>query len=163
MSCRPVIPALIAATAVFLAAPAFAQADMTMMARNAAANQLGVLEYCQANGHIDGSAITAEKTAISRLPAGTGSTDAAEALGKQGSLLGGNGTNVPMSEMASKGNTTEADLCTRMASSVKQSVASNPAMSMPMMPGGMPAMPAGMPAMPSGMPAMPSGMAATPH
>lgn len=163
MNCGSIIPALIAASAVFLAAPAFAQADMTMMARNAAANQLGVLEYCQANGHIDGSAITAQKTVITRLPAGTGSTDAAEALGKQGSLLGGNGANVPMSQMASKGNTTEADLCTRMAGSVKQAVASNPAMSMPTMPGGMPAMPAGMPAMPSGMAAMPSGMAATPH
>lgn len=163
MNRRSTLSVVLAASAAVLAAPAYAQADMTMMARNAAANELGVLEYCQANGHIDGTAITAQKTAITRLPAGTGSTDAAEALGKQGSLLGGNGTNVPMSEMASKGNTTEADLCTRMAGSVKQAVASNPAMSMPTMPGGMPAMPAGMPAMPNGMPAMPGGMPATPH
>ncbi len=140
---------------VLAALPCVAQTDMTSMARNSAANELGVLEYCQAHGHADDGAVTAQKTAISRLPAGSGSTDSAEALGKQGVLLGAGGSNVPMSEMASRGNTTEADLCTRMASSVKQVAASNPAMSMPQMPRGLPAMPSGMPPMPSGMPAMP--------
>ncbi len=153
--------------AVLPALPCLAQTDMTSMARNSAANELGVLEYCQAHGHADDSAITAQKTAISRLPAGTGSTDSAEALGKQGVLLGANGNNVPISEMASRGNTTEADLCTRLAGSVKQAVASNPAMSMPQMPGGMPQMPSGMPQMPGGMPTTPSGMpgmpGSTPH
>ena len=147
---------------VLTALPSVAQTDMTSMARNSAANELGVLEYCQAHGHADDGAVAAQKTAISRLPAGSGSTDSAEALGKQGVLLGAGGSNVPMSEMASRGNTTEADLCTRMASNVKQVAASNPAMSMPQMPGGMPQMPGGMPAMPSGMPPMPSGMPAMP-
>ncbi len=146
--------------AVLPSLPCLAQTDMTSMARNSAANELGVLEYCQAHGHTDGSAVTAQKTVISRLPAGSGSTDSAETLGRQGVLMGAGGSNVPLSEMASRGNTTEADLCTRMAGSVKQAVASNPAMSMPQMPGGMPAMPSGMPAMPSGMPAMPG---TTPH
>ena len=158
MQSRLAIRTLLAASVsvTILSTAGLAQTDMTSMARNGAANELGVLEYCQAQGHIDGSAITAQKTMITRLPAGTGSTDDAEALGKQGTLLGANGTNVPMSAMASRGNTTEADLCTRMAGSVKQAVTSNPAMSMPAMPGGMPAMPSGMPAMPSGMPGMPT-------
>ena len=137
------------------ALPCFAQTDMASMARTSAANELGVLEYCQAHGHADDGALTAQKTVISRLPAGGGSTDTAEALGKQGVLMGAGGSNVPLSEMASRGNTTEADLCTRMAGSLKQAATSNPAMSMPQMPGGMPAMPTGMPTMPSGMPAMP--------
>ena len=151
-------------SAVLPALPCLAQTDMTAMARNSAANELGVLEYCQAHGHADNSAVTAQKTVISRLPAASGSTDSAEALGRQGVLMGAGGSNVPLSEMASRGNTTEADLCTRMAGSVKQAVASNPAMSMPQMPGGMPQMQGGMPAMPggmpNGMPAMPGG---TPH
>ncbi len=142
--------------------PCVAQTDMTSMAHNSAANELGVLEYCQAHGHADDGAVAAQKTAISRLPTGSGSTDSAEALGKQGVLLGAGGSNVPLSEMASRGNTTESDLCTRMAASVKQAVASNPAMSMPQMPNGMPSMPSGMPAMPSGMPTMPSGMPTMP-
>ena len=144
------------------AVPCAAQVDMTGMARNSAANELGVLEYCQAHGHADDGAIAAQKTVMSRLPAGAGSTDSAEALGRQGVLMGANGNNVPLSEMASRGNTTEADLCTRMSGSVKQAVASNPAMSMPQMPGGLSQVPGGMPAMPGGMPAMPSGMPAVP-
>lgn len=135
--------------------PCLAQTDVTGMARNSAANELGVLEYCQGHGHADASAVAAQKTVISRLPAGAGPTDNAEALGRQGVLMGAGGNNVPLSEMASRGNTTEADLCTRMAGSVKQAAASNQAMSMPQMPGGMPAMPSGMPGMPSGMPGMP--------
>ena len=159
MVCRLAISTSIAVFAAALAAPALAQTDPMAMARNSAANELGVLEYCQANGHIDGSSISAQKTVVARLPAGGGSTDAAEALGRHGTLLGGNGTNVPISDMASRGNTTEADLCTRMAGSVKQSAVS-PAMPMP---GGMPAMPSGMPAMPSGMPSVPSGIPGMPH
>ena len=134
---------------------ALAQADMTAMARNSAANELGILEYCQSNGQIDGTAVVAQKTVIARLPAG-GPTDAAESLGKEGTILGANGNNVALASMASKGNTTEKALCAQMASSVKQAVASNPAMSMPAMPGGMPSMPNGMPAVPGGMPTMPS-------
>jgi hypothetical protein len=132
-----------------IAAPAArAQTDMNALLRNSAANELGILEYCQSTGHIDGSAIVAQRTVIARLPAG-GSTDEAEALGKQGTLLGANSNNVALSTMASKGNTTEAALCTQMAGTVKQAVTNNPAMSMPAMPNGMPAMPSGMPAMPT--------------
>jgi hypothetical protein len=131
--------------------PALAQTDTTMMMRNGAANELGVLEYCQSQGAIDGSAIAAQKQVMARLPAG-GPTDAAEATGREGSLSVPNGTAVTLSSMATKGNTTVPALCQQMASSVKQAVVNNPAMSMS--PGTMPTMPGGMPTMPT-MPAMP--------
>ncbi len=117
--------------AVLPVAPCLAQADTTSIGRSAAANELGVLEYCQARGQGDGSAIAAQKSAILRFPADSGSTDDAEALGKQGVLLGADGNNVPMSELASRGNTTESALCRRMAADIKRAAASGPAMSMP--------------------------------
>lgn len=134
-----------------LSLPALAQTDTTTMIRNSAANQLGVLEYCQSQGAIDGSAIAAQKQVMTRLPAG-GPSDAAEATGRAGSLASPNGTNVTLASMATKGNTTVAALCQQIASSVKQAVANNPAMSLS--PGAMPTMPGGMPAMPA-MPAVP--------
>ena len=159
------VSSLAALCASLWAGPALAQVDAMAMAHNSAANQLGVLEYCQSQGHIDSSAIAAEKGVISRLPAYAGSTEAAEAAGKQG-MISGNGGNVPLADMASKGNTTETALCQQMASNVKQVAASNQAAfgagGMPKMPGGMPAMPGGMPAIPGGMPAMPAMPGAPP-
>ena len=142
----------------------FAQTDMMAMSHNSAANQLGVLEYCQAQGYTDASAVTAQKGVIARMPAYSGSTEAAEASGKQGTITGA-GTTMSLSDMATKSNTTEAVLCQKMADNTKQVAASNQAAfgpggvpNMPAMPGGMPS---GMPAMPGGMPTMP-GMPATP-
>ena len=133
-------------------------------AHDSAANQLGVLEYCQAQGHIDGSAIDAQRGVISRLPAYAGSTQAAEDAGKQGNIVG-NGQSYALSAMAAKGNTTEAGMCQQMAANTKQIASSNAAAfgpggvpRMPAMPGGMPAMPA----MPGGMPAMPAMPGAPP-
>ena len=140
--------------------PALAQVDMNMMARNSAANQLGVLEFCQARGSIDDSAVAAQKQVLARMPVG-GPTDAAEDAGKDGNLVSPNGTKTSISDMAEKGKTTVPAMCTQMASNVKASVVNNPAMSMK--PGQMPAMPGGTPALPPGMamPAMP-GSAAPP-
>lgn len=140
---------LLTACVVLAPLPALAQTDMTMMARNGAANELGVLEFCQDRGSIDGSAVAAQKQVLAKMPAG-GPTDAAEATGRSGKLVAPNGTTTSISDMADKGNTTVASLCTQMASGVKAAVVNNPAMSMT--PGTMPAMPQGMPA----MPAMPS-------
>ena len=141
-----------------LAFPALAQTDTTTMLRNTAANQLGILEYCQDQGAIDGSAITAQKQVMTRLPAGA-PTDAAEATGRAGSLASPNGTDMTLASMATKGDTTVPALCQKMADSVKQAVVNNPAMSltpgvMPTMPGGTHSMPT-MPTMPA-MPAMPT-------
>ncbi len=137
---------------------ALAQTDSMAMAHESAANQLGVLEYCQSKGYTDGSAVVAQQGVISRLPAYAGSTAAAEATGKTGVMAPGNGQTYSLSDMADKSHTTEAALCAHMADSTKQVAASNASAfgpggmpKMPAMPGGMPAMPA----MPGGMPTMP--------
>lgn len=132
------------------AAPAMAQTDP--MARTAAANELGVLEYCQGQGHVDQTAVTAQRATLARLPASAGAapTDAAEALGKQGTISA-NGNTVTLAGFASSHNTTVDALCKQMASSVTQSAAALQSVpGMPAMPGGMPTMPV----MPGGMPTM---------
>ena len=130
---------------------AAAQTDTMAMLHDSAANQLGVLEYCQAQGYTDGSAVLAQQGVISRMPAYAGSTAAAEATGKTGTIAA-NGQSISLSDMASRGHSTEASVCQQMAANVKQVAASNAAA---FGPGGVPRMPSGMPAMPGGMPAMP--------
>ena len=145
-----------------LSAPALAQGDPMAMARAASANQLGVLEYCQAQGHVDASAVAAMRSATARLPPApsTAATDAAEVAGRQGSIVA-NGTTTTLASFADTAHTTVPALCKQLADGATRSAAAQaggmgatPAM--PAMPGGMPAMPSmnGMPAVP-GMPAMP--------
>lgn len=139
--------------------PALAQSDPMAAGRQAAANQLGVMEFCQAQGFADGDAVTAQRAAFGRLPpppAGSPPTDAAEALGRQGTLSM-NGTQTTLTDLASTHGTTVAAMCGQMASVAKQ--VAGQMQGMPSMPGGMPLMPSGMPSMPSmpgGMPAMPN-------
>ena len=85
------------------------------------------------------------------MPASAGSTAAAEATGKAGTIAA-NGQSISLSDMAARGHSTEAALCQQMAANVKQVAASNAAA---FGPGGVPRMPGGMPAVPSGMSAMP--------
>ena len=148
----------VVACCVCLPGLALAQTDMMAMAHEGAANQLGVLEYCQAQGYTDGSAVLAQQGVISRMPAYAGSTAAAEATGKTGTIAA-NGQSVSLSDIAAKGHSTEAGMCQQMAANVKQVAASNAAA---FGPGGMPKMPSGMPAMPGGMPAMPAMPGAPP-
>ena len=137
--------------------PAFGQTDPMRMAHVSMANQVGVMEYCMSHGWADQAALDAQKKAVDQLPPmadQTGVSDA-EATGRKGELLN-NGSTMTMASMAQKGNTTEQDLCTRMASSAKMMATQRAAMpAFPAMPGGMamPALPPGM-TMPS-MPAMP--------
>ena len=146
-----------------LAAPAaWAQTDAASMAHLAAANQLGVLEYCQSQGAIDGTPIASEKTIMTHLPASSVATTDAEATGKSGTLLAPNGAQTSLSQLASTHSTTISALCKQMGSSVQQSAAAfsqnGGGMTMPTMP----SMPGGMSQMPSmpNMPQMP-GMPAT--
>ncbi len=152
-----------------LSAPALAQGDQMAMVQAASANQIGVLEYCQAQGHVDASAVAAMRSAAARLfPApSTAAMDAAEVAGRQGSIVA-NGTTTTLASFADTTHTTVPALCKQLADGAARSAAAQaggmgatPAM--PGMPGRMPAMPGGMPAMPSmngmtanpGMPAMP--------
>ena len=147
------------------AAPALAQTDQIGMTRQMAANQLGVLEYCQAKGYTDQSAVAAQKATIAQLPVSTESTLASENTGKQGTISA-NGTSFTLVSMAKEHNTSVSALCQQMAQNIAQVAAMRQRMgTMPMAPGGMPAV-NGMPAMPGGttpggiqmqgMPAMPA-------
>lgn len=142
------------------ALPALAQTDQIAMAHTMAANQLGLLQYCQGQGDVDASAVEAERSMIGRMPPSAAPTDAAEALGRKGTLSA-NGTTMTLASMASSHNTTVSALCKQMGSSAVQASSAyqqNGAAKngMPSLPGGMtmPQMPGGMPSMPSGMPSM---------
>ena len=159
-----------AAAAACWAVPAMAQSDQMAMAHTAAANQLGVLEYCQEQGAVGPEAAEAERRSIRRLPASAVDTGAAERLGKQGTIAA-NGNPMTLANIAGSRNTTVAAICKQMGDAAVQTDAAfassttgssvpgmpglPPGMVMPGMPAGMPGMPAGMPAMPSGMPSMP--------
>ncbi len=156
-----------ALAATLMSFPALAQGDPMVMARAASANQLGVLEYCQAQGHTDAAAVAAMRSTAARLPPApsTAATDAAEAAGRQGSIVA-NGTTTTLAGFADTTHTTVPALCKQLADGAVRSAAAQASGvgAMPAMPGGMPTMPGGMPAMPSmnGMPAMP-GMPAVPR
>ena len=121
------------------AVPAMAQTDMAAMQHSMLNNQLGVMEYCKAQGHADDSGVAAERASVAALPpGGTAADDAtAEAKGKEG-MIAGNGQFYSIADMAQKGNTTAPALCKQMADN---------AVRMQAMRASMPAMPA-MPAMP---------------
>lgn len=140
-----------------MAAPAWAQTDPMASAREAAANQVGVMEYCQKEGYADADAVTAQRGVYAQLPpapAGAPSTDAAQALGRTGTLSA-NGTTTTLASLASSRSTSVSALCGQMVDSARQ--AASLRRSMGAMPGtAMPGMPT-MPGVPTGLPTMPSG------
>ena len=131
-----------------LAAP---EGDPMEMARLSNANQLGLMEYCQANGWADQAAVESQRSAGSSLPAAANTSGLAdaEAAGKKGDLLN-NGAPMPLASMARQSNTTEQALCGKFVDAAK--TVETQRRSMPAMPTGM-----AMPAMPNGtaMPTMP--------
>ena len=147
------------------AVAAAAQSDPMHMLHLAAANQLGVIEYCQSQGWVDSATVDAQKKISASLPASNDSTgiDDAESTGKDGTLLVGGNKMTLASAASTKGTTVQA-ICSQIGSMVKSAAANAQAMpsGMPSAPNGMPAMPSGMPSMPNGMPPMPSGMPAMP-
>ncbi len=99
-----------------------AQGDQMAMICQAAANQLGVLEYCKDQGAVDDAPVTAQHAVMAQLPAGTESTDADENLGKQGTLSV-NGTTITLAKAATSRGITVADLCKQIGNSVVQGAA----------------------------------------
>ncbi len=141
------LPVFVAAALAILSSRANAQADAMAMGRQSAANQIGIMEYCQTNGFADADAVAAQRSAFARLPpapVGSPPTDSAETLGRTGTLSI-NGTKHTLASMAGNQNMTVSAVCGQMAANAKQVAASMA--SMPAMPSGMPSMP-GMPAMP---------------
>jgi hypothetical protein len=104
---------------------ASAQSDPMHMLYLAAANQLGVIEYCRSYGWADDETVDAQKKIASALPASSdlsGLSDA-ENDGKQGTLVV-NGNRVTLAEAASSQGTMAQTICMQLGSTVK-AVATN--------------------------------------
>ncbi len=135
MKMTPVAIAILSLS--FCATLASAQNDPMAMMKQAAANQLGLLEYCQAQGAVDDKPVATQREIMAQLPASTAPTDAAEALGKQGSLSV-NGQTITLTSAATAHNTTVDAMCKQIGGAVVQAAAM---MKQQQAGGGMPAMP----------------------
>ncbi|SDD96051.1 hypothetical protein SAMN05421538_103121 [Paracoccus isoporae] len=91
------------------------------MAVSAARNQLGVLEYCQAQGHIDGAAIETQTELLAMMPAASDEAAAEEAYAKgQDGMVSAMGVEQSLADAASQQGADEAALCGQLASLVVQ-------------------------------------------
>lgn len=108
------------------AAPAAAAPNMDDAAA-AAKNQLGVLEYCQTAGHIDGKSVEIQTKMIALIPPATDAAkvDAAYEKGKAGSVSA-MGTEQSLADAATAQSTDEAALCKQLAAMVEQAGAQLP-------------------------------------
>lgn len=95
-------------------------------AYESARNQLGVLTYCQDQGHIDGAAVEVQNKLLGLIPVGdTAKGDAAEALGKSGTVSA-MGIERSLADAAKEQNTDEAALCKQMDTLIQQMAAQLP-------------------------------------
>ncbi len=97
------------------------------MAVSAARNQLGVLEYCEAEGHIDGEAAEVQAKMIGMLPAATDEDAAVEAYekGKEGTVSA-MGVEQTLADAAKAQGVEEVALCDQLAQMVVQAGAQLP-------------------------------------
>lgn len=110
------------------ALPALAQQAMGPDDAIAAArNQLGVLEYCQSNGHIDGTAVATQSKILGMMPPPTDAAkiEAAYEKGKAGTVSA-LGVEQTLAATATAQSTDEAALCTQMAAMLEQAAAQLP-------------------------------------
>ncbi len=83
----------------------------------AAANQLGIMEYCQTQHLASGAAVRAERAAIDGAPPPSLSAVHAEELGKKGTLASPDGDQITLADMATQHATTVPALCKDLADS----------------------------------------------
>jgi hypothetical protein len=117
---------LLGLAACAMARPAAAQTQQDIAILHiAAANQLGLLEYCAAHHSVDDDVVEMQRTMMMMLPPMQiqGATQA-EALGRQGVALVNN-QQLPMSEAAKHFKTTEDKMCKNLATMVVN-LAKNP-------------------------------------
>ena len=102
------------------AAPAQAQEMDEVVA--AAKNQLGLLEYCQAEGHIEARAVEVQQQMFARLPA-PGNPAKAEAAYQKGrsGTVSAMGVEQSLRDASASQNSEVAALCRQMAALVTQS------------------------------------------
>ncbi len=122
---------LSSASAAFLALalPALAQTTAGNGAPNmddalaAAQNQLGLLEFCQAEGHIDGTAVETQKKMMAMLPAAidTAKVEAGYTLGREGKLSVA-GVEQDLTQIEAQGGKL-ADVCGEMAKALEAAAA----------------------------------------
>ena len=99
----------------------------TSAAYESARNQLGILQYCQGKGFIDGKAVETQTKLLAMIPAGdTAKGDAAEAKGKEGSVSA-MGVERKLDDAAKEKSTTEEALCKQMDALLQQLAAQVPA------------------------------------
>lgn len=86
----------------------------------AARNQLGVLKYCQAQGHIGPEAVAIQEKMIAMLPPGDAAKgDTAEAMGAEGKVSA-MGQELTLEAGATAQNTTVQALCQQMEGMMKE-------------------------------------------
>ena len=105
------------------AQPAYAQAtpEQTEMFYNSARNQLGILNFCQTEGHIDGTAVEIQERIIGFLPAPTdpAAGDAAQATGEVGTIEA-MGVNQDLQQAAETQGASVEQFCDALAATVGQ-------------------------------------------
>ena len=102
------------------------QQDMVNMLHLAAHNQLGVLEYCQAQGSIGPDVVALQKRMLTMLPpAQVDGLDAAEATGKRGVVQFG-GSEVAIADAAKARSTTADAMCKQMGQMLESQAAMLP-------------------------------------
>jgi len=94
---------------------AHAQLSPAAKMSQVAANQLGILEYCQLHGQASAAAVRAEREAMDGAPAPALSTVRAEQLGRLGYSVAPDGQQIPVSQMAAQQGTTVPALCQDLA------------------------------------------------
>ena len=95
-------------------------------AYESARNQLGVLTYCQEQGHIDDKAVETQTRLLTMIPVGDmAKGDAAEALGKTGKVSA-MGVERSLEDAATEQNTDVAALCEQMDALLAQMVSRIP-------------------------------------
>lgn len=96
------------------------------MAFEAANNQLGILKYCEAQGHTGAEAAAAQEKMIGMLPAGDAEKAAAAAAkGEEGMVVAG-GQEISLEDAAAQQGTTVEAQCQQIEAAVNQVAAQLP-------------------------------------
>lgn len=102
------------------------QQDMMATVQRAAHNQLGVLQYCQAQGAVGDDVVALQRRLLGMLPpAQVDGLDEAEAAGKAGTVEFA-GSKVALADAARSQNSTPDAMCKRMADMLKAQAAQLP-------------------------------------
>ncbi len=102
------------------------QAEMFRMMQLGAHNQLGILQYCQAQGSVGADTIALQRRLLTMLPpAQVAGLDQAEAAGRSGIVQFGD-TELPLVEAAKTQNTTADAMCKQIASMLQAQSAQLP-------------------------------------